>query len=59
MLSLAWVVMPTPLIVPPRIDPDGDFTDERVLELYRLFSTHARTTSLAGFVCDPAIVDDM
>jgi hypothetical protein len=37
--------------------PDDDFTDERVAELYGSFLPHARDTSLANGVCDPAVVD--
>jgi hypothetical protein len=42
---------------PPRNEPDDDFTDERVAELYGSFSPHARASSLADGVCDPAVVD--
>jgi hypothetical protein len=56
-LSLAAVDTSTPSMLPPRNEPDDDFTDERVAELYGSFLPHARDTSLANGVCDPAVVD--
>jgi hypothetical protein len=52
-LSLASVVVPNPSLSPPRAEPDGDHTVERVAELYGPLSPRAKATSSVASACDP------